>query len=55
MAPVSVIGPLARLLGYLVFAVWCAIVVIAAGVVTLFRLARLATLWRGRDPFPTAG
>ena len=49
MAPVPAIGLLARLLGYVLFVVWCAVVMVAAGVVSLVRLARLATLWRGRE------
>ena len=54
MVPVLAIGRIARLLGYLLFVVWCGVVVVALASISLFRLVRLALLWRGREPVPTA-
>ena len=53
MAPAPVVGLISRLIGYLLFLVWCAGVAAALSAVGLFRLGRLATRLGGRDPAPT--
>ncbi len=52
MAPVQVVGPIARLIGYALFVVWCALVGLAISAVGLLRVGRFAVGGR-RGPAPT--
>jgi hypothetical protein len=42
MAPAPWVGPIARVIGYALFLVWCAIVAVAISIVGLLRIGRLA-------------
>jgi hypothetical protein len=53
MVPAPVVDLISRLIGYLLFLLWCAAVAAALSVVGLFRLGRLASRLGGREPAPT--
>jgi hypothetical protein len=50
MTPVPLVGGLSRLLGYMVFLVWCAAMIVALAVVGLLRIGRLAGQLGAREP-----
>ena len=52
MAPVRTVGPVSRLLGYLVFLAWCVAVGAAIAAVGLFRVGWLAGRLGRREPAP---
>lgn len=53
MAPVNDVGPVSRLIGYLLFLGWCTAVAVALTTVGLFRLGRLAGRLGGWEPAAT--
>jgi hypothetical protein len=50
MAPANLVAPVFRLIGYLLFLVWCTAVAVALTVAGLVRLGRLAGRLGGWEP-----
>ena len=50
MAPVPVLGPVSRLIGYVLFVAWCTLVAVALSATGVLRLGRLAGRLTSREP-----